>query len=175
MTKQSEESTNWAVDAYLKASYIRYPAGAGYADSKRKFQGIPGLTITHNGRLWATWYGGGVTEDRNNYVLLTTSGDGGSTWAAEKWVIDPDGDGPVRAFDPCLWHDPDGRMWWFWAQGYEGHTDARSGVWAAVAGNADADKPHWSEPQRICDGIMMNKPTVLSSGVWLLPVAQWHA
>jgi hypothetical protein len=36
-----------------------------------------------------------------------------------------------------------------------------------------ADKPSSSEPAHICDGIMMNKPTVLSSGEWLLPVARW--
>jgi hypothetical protein len=27
-------------------------------------------------------------------------------------VIDPSG--PVRAYDPCLWHDPRGRLCLFW-------------------------------------------------------------
>jgi hypothetical protein len=88
-------------------------------------------------------------------------------------VIDPDGPGPVRAFDPCLWHDPDGRLWLFWAQGYAGHTDEGSGVWAITTRESHQAEPRWSAPVRLCDGIMMNKPTVLSSGEWLLPVASW--
>lgn len=33
--------------------------------------------------------------------------------------------------------------------------------------------PVWSKPRRIANGIMMNKPTVLSTGEWLLPCAVW--
>jgi predicted neuraminidase len=124
--------------------------------------------------LWAAWYGGGVTEDRNNHILVATSPDTGKTWSPVRFVVDPDGDGPVRAFDPCLWHDPKGRLWLFWAQGYAGHTDQRSGVWAVTTLQSDGENPVWSEPLRICDGIMMNKPIVLSSGEWLLPVARWR-
>lgn len=90
--------------------------GPEYGDAARMFQGIPGVERAKNGRLWATWYGGGVTEDRHNYVMLVTSGDDGTTWSGLKLVIDPDGDGPCRAFDPCLWHDPQGRLWLCWAQ-----------------------------------------------------------
>jgi len=39
--------------------------------------------------------------------------------------------------------------------------------------NPGEDSPSWSSPRRLCDGIMINKPTVLSSGEWLLPVAVW--
>jgi predicted neuraminidase len=79
----------------------------------------------------------------------------------------------VRAFDPCLWHDPTGRLWLFWAQGYERHTDERSGVWAIITTDAGREDPDWSEPRRLCDGVMMNKPLVLSTGAWLLPAASW--
>ena len=104
--------------------------------------------------------------------MLVSSGDNGSRWSGLKLVIDPDGDGPVRASDPCLWHDPDGRLWLFWAQGYERNT--ANGVWAVVSRESDAENPVWSKPVRICGGIMINKPTVLSSGEWLLPVARWY-
>ena len=52
--------------------------------------------VAPGGRLWATWYAG-VTpaEDFNNYVVLSSSGDGGSTWQ-EVLTVDPDGGGPVR-------------------------------------------------------------------------------
>jgi len=161
-------------EPYLSPPQVLTPPGPGYADELRQFQGIPGLERSPSGRLWATWYGGGITEDRHNCVLLATSEDDGDTWSGVTTVIDPDGDGPVRAYDPCLWHDPRGRLWWFWAQGYEGHTDERAGVWAVVADQSGAEHPTWSRPARLCDGIMMNKPIALSSGEWLLPAARWH-
>jgi hypothetical protein len=67
--------------------------------TSRKFQGIPSLAISPEGRLWATWYAS-ITpdEDQNNYVVVASSGDKGLSWT-EKLIIDPDGDGPVRAFD----------------------------------------------------------------------------
>ncbi len=70
--------------------------------------------------------------------------------------------------------DPVGRLWLFWAQSHPSF-DATSGVWAICTDDANVDTPVWSEPRRLCDGIMMNKPTVLSSGEWLLPAAVWKA
>ncbi len=161
-------------EAYLHAPHILHDPGPDYADRARAFQGIPTLEIAPSGRLWAAWYGGGTGEDRHNYVLVATKAETDGSWQAPRLVIDPDGEGPVRAYDPCLWHDPAGRLWLFWAQGYEGHSDERAGVWAMTTEQSDAAAPAWSVPRRICDGIMMNKPTVLSTGEWLLPVARWR-
>ena len=47
----------------------------------------------------------------------------------------------------------------------------RAGVWAAVCENPDADAPTWSEPRRLWHGVTLNKPTVLSTGEWMLPVS----
>lgn len=143
--------------------------GAEYADGTRKFQGIPGIERTRKGRLWAVWYAGGEGEGPANYVLLVTSGDDGRTWSPPRLVIDPKGF--VRAYDPCLWIDPQGRMWLFWAQA-AGWWDGRGGVWAAVTDNPDAESPSWSAPRRIANGVMMNKPTVVR-GQWLLPIGGW--
>ncbi|MCA9018436.1 MAG: exo-alpha-sialidase, partial [Planctomycetaceae bacterium] len=115
-------------------------------------------------------YAGGTGEGELNYVTLVTSGDDGKTWSGPKLVIDPPG--PVRAYDPAIWHDPSGRMWVFWAQSYR-WWDGRSGVWAITTDESDKENPKWSEPRRLCNGIMMNKPTVLANGDWLLPVAIW--
>ncbi len=141
--------------------------------TSRKFQGIPSLAISPEGRLWSTWYAG-ITpdEDQNNYVVVATSGDDGQSWT-EKLIIDPDNDGPLRAFDPELWIDPDGRLWSFWAQTI-GHDGTISGVWAKTNDNPDKEDSNWSEPRRITDGIMMCKPTVLSSGEWIFPVSTWR-
>lgn len=159
-----------AEDPALAPPPVIVDPGPGYAGSERLFQGIPGIERAQNGRLWATWYAGGEGEGPYNYCVLVTSGDDGQTWSDLKIVVDPPGD--VRAFDPCLWVGPTGKLWWFWAQGYS-HWDGRAGVWAMTAENPESANPAWSEPRRICDGIMMNKPTVLRSGEWLLPVAIW--
>jgi len=144
-----------------------------HALATRKFQGIPSLAIAPAGRLWATWYAGkSPSEDQNNYVVVTTSGDGGKTWR-ESHVVDPDGPGPVRAFDPELWVDPNGRLWSFWAQAL-GHNATVGGVWAMTAEDPNDPACAWSEPRRLTDGVMMCKPVVLSSGEWVLPASTWR-
>lgn len=148
--------------------------GPEYADQARRFQGIPGIECAPNGRLWATWYGGGVGENRENYVMLSTSGDDGATWE-RVLVLDPDRAGPDRAFDPCLWHDPSGKLWLFWAQGGLFQRSAMGthrtfAITTTDSGNASA---RWSPPREIGRGVMMNKPTVSSDGRWLLPIANW--
>jgi hypothetical protein len=158
-------------DLALKAPEINTAPGEKYADSARLFQGIPSIERAPGGRLWAAWYGGGAGEGPHNYCMLVTSGDDGATWSSLKMVIDPEGD--VRAFDECLWVDPKGRLWFFWMQGWS-LWDGRSGVWAVVTENPDDENPAWSAPRRLCNGIMMNKPTVLSTGEWLLPAAIWE-
>jgi hypothetical protein len=112
-------------------------------------------------------------EDANNYVVLATNGGEGSPWS-EVLVIDPDGEGPVRAFDPQLWVSPDGRLFHFWAQMEKGRRDAELGVWCIETGEPDAPDPVWSKPRRVGDGVMMGKPLVLSSGEWVLPVSRWR-
>ncbi len=148
---------------------VNFQPGPEYADSVRMFQGIPGLERSPGGRLWAVWYGGGITEDLHNYILAVTSGDDGKTWSGLKFVIDPDKDGPVRAFDPCPWLDPNGRLWLFWAQ--RGRVTPY--LMAMTTDNPDAEDPTWSRPRLIGEGIMMCKPTALEDGTWLLPTAIW--
>ncbi|PTY03370.1 hypothetical protein DB346_05675 [Verrucomicrobia bacterium LW23] len=145
--------------------------GPEFDDSVRQFQGIPGVERAPGGRLWATWYSGGDTECAENYVLLVTSADGGETWSPPAFIVDPVPP-EIRAFDPCLWLDPQGRLWLFWAHS-RGLRDGRFGVWAMHAADADSATPAWSTPRRLGDGIMMNKPTVAANGDWHLPVSIW--
>lgn len=144
-----------------------------YAEHSRKFSGIPSITVTSKGTLWATWYAGMTSgEDANNYVVLACSKDKGLTWK-EILVVDPDEKGPVRAYDPEIWIDPNGKLWLFWAQtiGLEGSI---AGVWAMTAADPENENPQLSKPKRLTNGIMMCKPTVLSTGEWLLPVSTWR-
>jgi hypothetical protein len=153
----------------MEAPPVITAPGPEYGDATRKFQGIPGVERTRKGRLWATWYAGGEGEGPYNYVVLVTSGDDGRTWSGPKLVIDPKW--LVRAYDPCLWIDPRGRLWLFWAQAV-GHWDGRGGVWAIMTENPEEENPRWSAPRRIANGVMMNKPTVVR-GQWLLPIGGW--
>jgi len=145
-----------------------------HAATNRAFQGIPSMAVAPGGRLWATWYAG-VTpgEDHNNYVVVSTSGDGGTVWQ-DVLTIDPDAGGPVRSFDPELWMTPDGRLFCFWAQMDRCGRDARLGVWSIETNQPDAAQPVWSTPRRIADGVMMCKPLTLTSGEWVLPVSKWR-
>lgn len=167
-------------DPVFKTTNVIKNPGEAYSDEKRKFQGISGIEISPEGRLWATWYGGGVTEDRYNYICLSTSGDGGKNWSGLKLVIDPDGDGPVRAFDPCLWLDPEGKLWFSWNQKlcnlqkeFTEEEERLWYLWAICTENPDDEDPVWSEPRILCESIMMNKPTVLSTGEWLICSGDW--
>lgn len=142
--------------------------GSAYAESARKFQGIPSITVAPGGRLWAIWFSGGQGESSVNYVLVVTSGDGGETWSDPVLAVDPPGS--VRAYDPQIWVDPDGKLWVFWTQAHTLH-DGKWGVWCVTTHDSDSAEPKWSEPRRISDGIMLGKPLVLSDGEWLFPVS----
>lgn len=155
-------------DLALQPVDLNQAPGSAYAN--REWQGIPTIERSANGRLWVAFYSGGSGEGPDNFILLIHSDDGGTSWSDPVLAIDPPG--KVRAFDPCLWHDPQGRLWLFWAQSY-GFYDGRCGVWATVCENPSNENITWAKPRRIANGIMMNKPTVLTTGEWLLPAAVW--
>lgn len=154
-----------------------------YAPAARRMSGIASLAVSPvNGRMWCTWYCGISTgEDTNNYVVLSTSIDRGKTWK-EVLVADPDGKGPRRTFDPCLWVNPDGRLWWTWTDRdhrlYESHKDdghvSDSDVLYLAELSAEDEPTGRETPREIARGVMMCKPTVLRDGAWALPVAAWN-
>jgi len=144
-----------------------------HAAENRKFTGIPSMAISDEGKIWATWYAGiTASEDNNNYVVVSFSANSGNTWT-EKLIIDPDGAGPVRAFDPQIWIDPTGKLWIFWAQAI-GHEGTVGGVWAMTNANPNSVNSAWSRPKRLTSGVMMGKPNVLSNGAWILPASTWR-
>ncbi|MDP6722622.1 MAG: sialidase family protein, partial [Pirellulaceae bacterium] len=160
-------------DLALQPARVVTDIGPEHVKNSRGSQGVPAIERAAHGRLWAAWYAGrskrGI-ESPSSYVVLAASGDEGGTWS-EKLVLQP----PrlCRVYDPCLWMDPTGKLWFFWAQS-AGMQDGRMGVWAMTTTEADRENPKWSEPRRISNGVMMNKPVVLKNGVWLLPVGYWR-
>ncbi len=161
-------------DLAIQPPRIITTPGPEFDKSNRGAQGVPAIERSPGGRLWAAWYTGKSTrgvESPNSYVVLVTSNDDGRTWSDLKMVIQA----PLRVhtYDPCLWLDPQRRLWFFWAQS-AGVQDGRMGVWAIVTSEPDSETPKWSEPRRIANGVMLNKPTVVRNGDWLLPVGLWR-
>jgi hypothetical protein len=130
-----------------------------------------GITRTPQGRLWACWVAGG--DSPKAFFVLATSDDDGETWSKPRLVVDAHSkslplDRSVLVGN--VWTDPLGRLWLIFDQSMD-MFDGRAGVWTAVCDNPDADQPMWSAPRRLWHGVTLNKPTVLASGEWMLPVS----
>ncbi|MGI5899529.1 MAG: sialidase family protein [Christensenellales bacterium] len=131
-----------------------------------------GIAVTKSGRKFACWVGGG---DNSKAFFLLSFQDPGRPWSEAILVIDPHDD--KLPLDRCtivgtLWVDPMGRLWLFFNQTLQ-HFDGRSSNWYIRCDDPDAEKPLWTEPVYISYGCTLNKPTVLDSGEWLLPVSLW--
>jgi len=135
-----------------------------FAPSKRVWQGIPSFERTKNGRCFSAFYSGETGEVNGNYCVLAVSDDG------ENWrdpVVAAYAGKDKRCYDPALWIDPLGRLWFVWS------VMPDLSVYAAICDDPDADEIVFGEERRIGEGVMLNKPTVLSSGEWLFPLAVW--
>lgn len=130
-----------------------------------------GITRTPKGRLWACWVAGG--DSPKAFFVLATSDDDGSTWSKPRLVVDahsPEVPTDRSVLVGNVWTDPSGKLWLFFDQAM-GMFDGRAGVWATTCENPDSESPQWTKPRRIWHGVMLNKPTVLKSGEWLLPIS----
>ncbi|HVJ84688.1 MAG TPA: sialidase family protein [Caulifigura sp.] len=142
-----------------------------YDNDKLDYGMTIGIERTPKGRLWACWVAGG--DSPKAFFVLATSDDDGETWSKPRVVVDAHS--PTIPMDRSvlvgnLWTDPAGRLWLIFDQSMD-MFDGRAGVWAAVCENPDADQPTWSKPRRIWHGVTLNKPTVLSTGEWMLPIS----
>jgi hypothetical protein len=130
-----------------------------------------GIERTPRGRLWACWVAGGDSPEA--FFVLATSDDDGESWSKPRLVLDShasDLPRPRSILVGNLWTDPLGRLWLIFDQSMD-MFDGRGGVWVTICENPDADEPAWSAPRRIWHGVTLNKPTVLSTGEWLLPIS----
>jgi len=119
-----------------------------------------------------SWFTGGPKEpDPENTVVLCHSDDGGKTFSQPEKMAVPGNNG-TRCYDPCLWIDPKGRLWYFFNRSRE--KSVVHGVCARICDCPDAPSPVWSEEFQIDFPVpfsfRLNKPTVLASGEWILPV-----
>ncbi len=137
---------------------------SGITSKKRIWQGIPSIERTKNGRIFVTFYSGGIKEQIGNYCLLLTGDESGNFSEPIAAAMPDDG---YRFYDPCLWIDPDGRLWFTWSV----YPD--DALWAVVCDDPDTDELKFGEAFVVGHNVMMNKPIVLESGEWVFPVAVW--
>lgn len=164
---RGEEAPNPAI-ALEPATVMLNPWHFHIPPTKR--QGVPGIERTAKGRLWTVF--GRDVESTRNYQVLKKSDDDGQTWSDVQLMVMPQRN--VRAMSAAIWIDPQQRLWLFWGQSF-GAQDGRYGIWAITTNEPDAENPKWSAPRRLGDGIMLNKPTVLKNGDWLLTSSIWKA
>jgi len=130
-----------------------------------------GVERTPRGRLWACWVAGG--DSPKAFFVLATSDDDGETWSPPRLVVDAHDKNLPRDRSVLvgnLWTDPLGRLWLIFDQSMD-MFDGRAGVWVSMCEDPDAKQPVWSEPRRIWHGVTLNKPTVLSTGEWMMPIS----
>ena len=137
-----------------------------FSAENRVWQGIPSIERTASGRMFSTFYSGNIKETLGNYAVLLISDDDGITWSEPIAVVYVGESG--RCFDPNLWIDPEGRLWWEWA------VMPICTVWAVVCEDPDAETIVWNMPRCIGGEVMMNKPIVAKDGTWLFPMASWR-
>ena len=136
-----------------------------YDSHHRLWQGIPSVEVTAGGRIFATLYSGGKTEENGNFSVLLVSDDDGITWSEPIAAVDVGNE--ERAYDSCLWIDPLGRLWYIWA------VMPNNRIEYVTCEDPDADILRWSEIRTIPGDVMLNKPIVHSDGAWLFPTAVW--
>ncbi|TAN35961.1 MAG: exo-alpha-sialidase [Verrucomicrobia bacterium] len=162
-----------AENSSFPAADVIINPGRAYDDSVRVWQGIPGIERAPHGRLWATWYSGGLGEGlTGNYVLLATSGDDGQTWSKPVVVIQGPGDSKI--VDPLPWVDPQGRLWVFYHQiTAASKKESRprwDGTCAIRTDTPDEAAPMWSKPMLVYPGgCLFGKPILPASGGWVAP------
>ncbi|MBR3692609.1 MAG: exo-alpha-sialidase [Clostridia bacterium] len=139
---------------------------AEYRAALRLWQGIPSIEVTRGGRIFISAYSGGHMEQIGNFAFLLASDDGGKTFSDPPVAAAVFAGG--RCYDPCLWIDPRGRLWFTWSRCPE------DGLYAAVCDDPDAKELSFGDPFLVGHNVMMNKPTVTRDGAWLFPIAVWN-
>ena len=163
---------------YYVHSWISTPANLitgdglnGFTPDSRLWHGIPSIDRTKSGRLYLGYGSGNECEPRlDNYVVYSYSEDG-ENWKEFCVAVHPSIK-DSRVFDASVWVDPKNRLWMFWSQSCE-REDGYMGVWYVRVDDPDAPISEIeatlksAEPTRLCNGIKLNKPTVLSNGEWM--------
>ena len=107
-----------------------------YYSEHRVWQGIPGIARTAGGRLFVCFYSGSTGESYGNYAMLVKSDDGVNF---SEPIAVAYKEGAYRCFDPVLWLDPLGRLWFIW------NVMPGEEVMASICENPDSEELLWSK------------------------------
>lgn len=159
----------------------------------RDYQAISTIVATESGRrVFVAWYGsnqqpGVPLEGINNHVMVTYGNGDLAGWKGINLVIRSPHTGKVRCSDPFLWREPSGRIWLAWTQSTgeysnsgkahpkrDGPWSRHGSTWAIYTDNPEAAAPDWSQPRRLFDGMMINKPLFLKNGGALFASVQFN-
>ena len=160
-----------------------------YANSSRKYQGVPTLAITKGGRIFVGWCSGGDSEPRmENYDVLHYSDDLGKTWCARPVVaMESDKARMVHVFDNQVWVDDEGKLHVMWIQDDVTDLNGRNippwspehpvvvernyvyddmvhSTWEITCDNPDADDLVFSAPKFLSEGFTRCNPLKTASG-----------
>lgn len=153
-------------------------ARAEFDVQERNFQGCAAIAVTAGGRYYYGMFTGGEAEPQpENYGIVLMGDENGVIWdpllVIRHTAAAPD---RVRVEDVQVWMRPGtNELWVFWTNSGSieewddtwNNFDHSLGVWVSIIKNPDAEDPADLEitaPRRISDGLMRNKPTVLSNG-----------
>lgn len=153
-------------------------ARAEFDVQERNFQGCAAIAVTKGGRYYYGMFTGGEAEPQpENYGIVLMGDENGVIWdpllVIRHTAAAPD---RVRVEDVQVWMRPGtNELWVFWTNSGSieewddtwNNFDHSLGVWVSIIKNPDAEDPADLEitaPRRISDGLMRNKPTVLSNG-----------
>ena len=124
------------------------------------------ITELRNGDLYLVYYGGAGEYASGTGVFASRRNKGSETWTAPVLIASD----PLRSVGNAVVSEaPDGALWLFYVVRY-GRTWSTSRIQAKIS----RDNGHtWSDSFMVSDreGTMVrNKPIVLTTGEWLLPV-----
>lgn len=131
--------------------------------SNRKFEQVPAIAASADGKtLYVAWYTGGTAPGPGNFVTVSTSSDEGESWVNDQLIVYPQSSS-TRIFDPALWRDQDGQVRLYYGSAKD------SLLWDGFGGVNSVDirmnesKIEYSNPKRLADGVMSNKPVFIES------------
>ena len=173
---------DWDIGEY---PYIDFAPGEYAKEENRAWQGCPSVAVTRGGRLFASWFSGGMFEPCiNNYNILVMSEDGGQNWSEALLTVGSDRERLLRKIDIELWINNDNSLWVMWTVSPYTEKSLPATLRTPfecdyqrefpytevmICRDPDADELIWEKPRTMCKGFMRNKPIVTSSGRIIAP------
>jgi hypothetical protein len=129
----------------------------------RKFEQVPSVAVSEDGRtIFVAYYSGGEEAGPGNFVTVSVSSDKGENWKNDQLVVFP-ANPAIRIFDPGLWRDKEQNIHLFFG------TTGDSLLWDGFGGvnemriGWEDDTINHSDPVRLADGVMINKPIFIKA------------